>query len=72
MASKRNIRRKSCEGKQQYGSLSDAIAASRKAVWRTDGDAIHAYKCRFCGHWHIGHPPAKNLRAMRARREGRL
>lgn len=53
MASKRRLRRKSCEGKKKFDNQTDAI----KTVMRmkSDGESVHAYKCNFCNGWHVGH-----------------
>ena len=61
MASRRNERCKSCEGKIQFKTQLDAerAAASHQhkyGLWMT------AYHCKFCRQYHIGHPP-KNVRA---------
>jgi len=58
MASKRARRRKlrshMCTGKKAYAKKNRALRAifeSRKSGL----DWMNAYKCRFCGKWHIGH-----------------
>ncbi len=57
MSSKRRQRRKSCDGKQRYDNHIDA----NKAMWslmqstRFNGGKMQVYKCKFCGHYHIGH-----------------
>lgn len=58
MASKRNIRRRACEGKARYSTQEEArntlkLYASRG--WYTG--AMHPYKCKFCHGWHCGHAP---------------
>lgn len=55
MASKRRIRRKSCDGKIKFEDESAAVAAAI-AYRRNLGHWMNTYKCRFCGKWHIGHP----------------
>lgn len=67
MASKRHIRRKACKGKVRYTSSKAAMAAAFQARNRTHGDWIISYGCRFCGGFHIGHPPAKVRKAIRSR-----
>lgn len=43
----------SCEGKERYGSFSRASkVASRRA--HNKGAALCAYRCTFCGKYHIG------------------
>ncbi len=67
MASKRHLRRKSCEGKMAFN---DFFSAARHAVYRAhqSGDYLLAYRCRFCRKFHIGHPPRRVLQAIAARR----
>lgn len=54
MASKRRIRRKSCEGKVRYDSQSAAQVEANR-LWRK-GYQVRPYKCGFCKQWHNGHP----------------
>lgn len=63
-ASKRHVRRKSCEGKVRYVNHADADQNAMSARRRTRQN-IQAYKCRFCSGYHIGHP----MRPHRTRRE---
>lgn len=53
---KRKLRKKSCDGKVKYINEEDA-ERSAKAVHRKTGHWIEAYHCKFCGGFHIGHPP---------------
>lgn len=46
-------RESQCEGKKRYGRA--AAVHSAKVRTRECGEQIHAYPCRFCNHWHIGH-----------------
>lgn len=56
MASKRRIRRKSCEGKKHYDSVEEANAACGRAL-RLFNEHLHTYKCPYRrGKYHIGHP----------------
>lgn len=59
MASKRALRRKACQGKVRHADAGGAYAAMRKLGRAkpdlAPGSVIGAYKCRFCGGWHIGH-----------------
>lgn len=50
---------KSCRNKRQYSDKSSAQAAIVRM--RCDGipDDLDAYLCRFCDHWHVGHPPRR-------------
>lgn len=58
MASKRRVRRRSCEGKRQYASANIATASSRRLTGVGTGN-LHAYRCKFCRQWHTGHRPYK-------------
>jgi hypothetical protein len=66
MASKRNLRRKACDGKTRYLTAQEAHKAAKSAR-RWTGDWIIPYGCQFCGGHHIGHPPAKVRQAIRAK-----
>jgi len=66
MASKRNVRRKACKGKVRYGSASEANAAAYSRRLKTS-EWIIGYGCKFCGGFHIGHPPANVRQAIRAK-----
>ena len=68
MASRRAERRKACTGKQRFGTEQDA----RRAIWslrsrKPDSGWLTAYKCRFCGGFHFGHPPRRVRQAISAR-----
>lgn len=67
MASKRHERRKACDGKKRYESrdhaLADAMNLQNKEHWH-----MRAYHCQFCGGWHVGHMPKKNIWAMKRAR----
>jgi hypothetical protein len=67
MSSKRNIRRKACAGKQPL-TQTGAYLVARKMRAKYGG-AISGYHCDFCGHWHVGHAPARNKQAMWRRLE---
>lgn len=61
-ASKRNVRRKQCTLKRRYESREGAErAVDRMHIngYSFDGRhgwfEIHAYKCDYCGSWHVGH-----------------
>jgi hypothetical protein len=73
MASKRAIRRRSCERKRRYPTEAEARRGAA-ALNRRQPDKVHAYRCAFCGltpHWHVGHPPLRVARAIADRRGGR-
>ncbi len=67
MASKRHLRRKSCEGKRSFPTMEEAgrAAGVSSGVYRT---FLTAYRCQFCHRFHIGHPPREVRRALRAKR----
>lgn len=60
MSSKRGLRRKSCEGKVQYFTITAAHQSIKYYVKKGDG-IMEPYKCRFCGWWHIGHGKIRNV-----------
>jgi hypothetical protein len=67
MASKRSARRKQCEGKNKYLTIDEAVSAAdhrRRAV----GAALDAYRCPFCGAFHIGHRTKSAHKAIAAKR----
>lgn len=67
MASKRGVkrreRRRACEGKVAHPSLDGALTAKRKS-----GHDVHAYKCKWCGFWHLGRMSSSMAGAMANRR----
>ena len=67
MASKRALRRRSCEGKRRYPSPAAAQRDAAKLA-RERGGAIDAYPCAFCGRWHVGHTPWRVRQEAEARR----
>lgn len=60
MASKRRLRRKACTGKIRHADALAAFAHIR-ALFRSKGYQGHlnAYRCGFCGGYHVGHAPRK-------------
>lgn len=64
MSSKRNMRRKQCDGKKKYNSATEAEESMRErkrlGLFRGAGNV---YRCHFCAQWHVGHMP----RAVRAK-----
>lgn len=61
MASKRRLRRKSCQGKYRHPDKDSAYAA-RRAVTAQDEfykGHMNVYKCKFCKGWHIGRAPQR-------------
>jgi hypothetical protein len=49
----RNPRLFSCEGKKIYLSWSAASGEGR-FLKRRFGERLMAYRCRYCGGWHLG------------------
>lgn len=68
MASLRHQRRKACGTKVRYETVGAALDARRR---RPFGRELGAYHCRFCGGFHLGHPPKHVRQAIAARREGK-
>lgn len=68
MASRRRLRKKSCDGKKKF---TDQESAGRAAAYRTrlHGRWITPYRCKFCGGYHIGHPPRSVRQSLKAKRE---
>lgn len=60
MASKRRIRRKMCQGKKRHKDMHGALIAIRLSGHK----GMMPYKCKFCGFFHVGHPPAKIRHAI--------
>lgn len=56
MGSKRRLRRKACTGKRQYLTHAEANVAAHNTA-RTFQQRIGAYKCTYCGNYHVGHTP---------------
>lgn len=61
MASKRRLRRQSCDGKMKYESLERATKAIRKQKTHS---TLRAYKCHWCNQYHIGHLPGYVIKEM--------
>lgn len=62
MSSKRALRRKQCKGKVRHQTEKFAEIAVRNT--RSTGN-LSAYRCSFCGGWHIGHTPGKQGMALK-------
>ena len=67
MASKRNLRRRACQAKQPY-SMERARRTAR-AIHDRDGKDVRAYKCQWCGSWHVGHYGAEHVQVNAWSRE---
>lgn len=66
MASKRRQRRIKCERKLQFRSAEIALFNAQK-MFRATGESLSAFRCKFCGQWHLGHRPAYIERAIAER-----
>ena len=64
MASKRAVRRRSCQRKVRHETHAAAPQALR-LLTLSKGFQGHQiiYRCAFCGGYHYGHPPARVLKA---------
>lgn len=56
-ASRRRLRRISCEGKRPYATQTDAVAAMIAFLKRNPDHQLATYHCRLGNHWHFGHQP---------------
>lgn len=70
MASKRAQRRRQCERKKPYPTHEVAQIDARALARRTH-ERFCAYKCRWCGHFHVGHMQAWMIQQIRDREEAR-
>jgi len=61
VSSKRRRRRNQCASKIRHKSMEDANYAAY-LLRRDKGRLIHAYKCQFCHHWHVGHTARQRTR----------
>lgn len=68
MSSKRRIRRRSCEGKVNYPDKATAIHNAGILRKTHQGGTWRAYRCEFCGGWHVGRPSRRDNQALAARR----
>lgn len=57
LRSYRSDRYMTCKRKRLYPDQGAATKALAKivAAGTRDADRLHAYRCRFCGGWHVGH-----------------
>lgn len=70
MASKRRIRRRSCEGKQRHGTRRGALIHA-VTLRRSGEPEVVPYYCPFCGGWHVGHPIGMKAQQAAGGRLGR-
>lgn len=67
MSSGRQQRRRACDGKVRLRSQQVAQRVARLMSQRTRS-LLLPYRCRWCGHWHVGHPCRREREAYYARR----
>lgn len=65
MSSKRGIRRRACKNKIRHETMQDARAAIKQGRHRT---IVIAYKCQFCGGFHVGRPNRRQRQGFYASR----
>lgn len=66
MVSKRRIRRRQCTNKQRFDTSAEAgYSAYLLTKSGKSRGAVHVYKCKFCGKYHIGHPTWKTNVVLR-------
>lgn len=68
MSSRRAQRRRACLGKRRLPGQEIAERVARLMSRRTDS-LLLPYRCRYCGHWHVGHPGRRQAQAYLARRQ---
>lgn len=56
MASKRRLRRKACGSKLRHPTMPDAMLAAKLSSKKFN-QRLSAYKCQYCGGFHVGHTP---------------
>jgi hypothetical protein len=65
MASKRRLRRKSCDKKTVYATREDALMACSTYLKKFKSRIV-PYKCQFANHWHNGHMPKRKEEILRS------
>jgi len=56
MSSKRQLRRKECGNKEKFPTFATASFVAKKQSFKLN-KRINAYKCKWCGCFHVGHTP---------------
>ncbi len=56
---------KSCAGKRQYETRSDAQSDAKRVKSMNGWAGLRAYKCLHCEYYHIGHQPKRTKRVKR-------
>jgi len=62
MSSKRRLRRNQCTRKEKY-EFGQAVSVAKSM--RRNRKMVRAYKCHFCGGWHVGRPDRDTARNLR-------
>lgn len=62
-------RRNECGKKKDFKSRREAEEAAAR-VGRQSLGYVHAYRCRFCSCWHIGHARANNSKKPKNKGRG--
>lgn len=66
MSSKRAIRRRACDGKVRHETSWEARKAIRDLNRKRGYQGpMNAYKCKFCGGFHVGHSTRYTLAHLR-------
>jgi uncharacterized membrane protein YgcG len=52
------IKARSCDGKRRYRTKRGADGVVLEIARQQRDESIRAYKCQFCGYWHVGHRKA--------------
>lgn len=60
-----------CGRKLRYPTKRRAVQSAQRGL-RERGEWLHAYFCRHCGGWHIGHMSASRYIREHSRRQSRL
>lgn len=68
MASKRRLRRKTCERKKRYVSKEECVKVMREVNSKNSfSERLSAYKCKLCNGWHFGHTPMKIINIINSK-----
>jgi ribosomal protein L32 len=66
MASKRRLRRRSCERKVGHLTQDQAVIAKKSMIrlGKSQAATLYPYKCANCGKYHLGHLPKRVMEAV--------
>ena len=65
MASKRAIRRRSCENKIRYDDVKSAEQVAKRLRRKNRTAHINFYKCGFCGGVHVGRMSKRQIQSKK-------